>query len=262
MTAPSSKWECGHGGPPEILIKPTMLTEDTLRRARDYIERMCMIKQPVVETGEWLVTGDPAQGYGLLLREYPGVSMPEIPVPPDLVRELQIAFLREFLDFSSLHQFRNVERLWVAEPDQLLELSFVRTMPRLQFFRLSCTMNEPDYSALRGNTSLRELELFGVHGVEDLTFLTGCEHLECLTISGTSMRAHVIDFLHHHLPALRHFKAHGLCHDEADLDRLRALHRCRPEMSIESSNFMGDACLKIEGIGNFHPNPATTHDET
>jgi len=29
-----------------------MLSEDTLRRARDSIERMCMIKHPVVETGE------------------------------------------------------------------------------------------------------------------------------------------------------------------------------------------------------------------
>lgn len=217
-----------------FMVMPSLLTEDIRHRALHHIESYAGIKQPRVETGFWIVTGDEDQGYGLHLRDYSGRKMPEPPIGPAQVRELELSFCHQMTGYEILYQFTEVRRLWLIEAQMLPNLDFLQAMPALEFFKFRREEGVISLAPLRHHKMLRKLDWWGSFDQETqpLDCLEGCDALEILHSVPTFL-VDDPDELITRFPKLRCVCAAFQCiRGDDGVPVLERLRRARPEVMI------------------------------
>lgn len=220
-------------------VTPSLLAEDRQEAARWVIENFAGIKQPLVETGPWVVTGDEAQGYGLHLRDYEGRRLPELPVPVKKVRELQIAFAHQLGGYEILREFTELRRFWLIEAEKLPDLDCLRAMPELEFFKFRNMECIFDLTPMRHHKMLRKLDWWGSFDQEahSLDCLDGCDALEVLHCVPTFL-VDDPDELITRFPKLRCVRAQFQCtRGDGGVPVLDRLRRARPEVIITDEYF-------------------------
>ena len=212
-------------------VQPSLLTEDIRTRALGQIRKRTRIREPLVETGYWVVTGDPRQGYGLHLRDFSGTCLPAIPLPPSQVRELQVSFCARLEDFGFLRHFTELTGLWLIEVEQLPDWTFLEVMPHLDFFKFRNEVGVVDFAPLRHHRRLKNLEIYSYDTPCSLSFLEGCDGLEELLLAG-KFTVEDPDFMIRHFPKLRELWANACTFNGMSV--LEPLKQARPELVIHT----------------------------
>jgi len=211
-------------------VQRSLLTEDIRTRALSHVRERANIKEPLVETGYWVVAGDERQGYGLHLRDYRGTELPALPLAPSRIREIQVSFCHQLSDFTFLRQFTEVTRLWLIEVEKLPDWNFLEVMPKLEFFKFRNDVGVIDFTPLRHLRRLKELEVWRYDESCSLDFLDGCDSLETLDLAGhfTVSRP---DFLIDSFPNLIFFGATSCTFDGDSV--FEHLRQARPKVVVK-----------------------------